>query len=202
MCDPLRCKAATPVHYLLSLTPAPPRTLHAPAVECSHSAELNPAAAANWRPARGNRLHRPSNSLISTAVQPASPRGHPNQPTSPKLDRANSVVSHTARPHGRAETPASMYGPATAGFLMPGRARHNSPARNLAGDQVRCCVHTRSPPAAAAKGVSQRLMSVCCAESTMSPDSQAPQQEAGNKDSVVPAVMLTPCCWHGVWEVC
>ena len=110
-----------------------------PAVECSHSAELNPAAAANWRPARAGRLNRPSNSLISTAVQPASPR-HPHQPVSPKLDRANSVVSHTAatRPHGRAGTPASMYGPAAAaGFLLPGRARHNSPARHLAGDQVR-----------------------------------------------------------------
>lgn len=109
-----------------------------PAVECSHSAELNPAAAANWRPARAGRVNRPSNSLISTAVQPASPRGHlHHQPVSPKLDRANSVVSHTAaRPHGRAGTPASMYGPGAAGFLLPGRARHNSPARHLAGDQV------------------------------------------------------------------
>lgn len=113
--------------------------MQCPAVECSHSAELHPAAAANWRPARAGRLHRPSNSLISTAVQPASPRGHPQQPVSPKLDRANSVVSHTARPHGRAGTPASMYGPAAAaaaGFLLPGRARHNSPARHLAAEQV------------------------------------------------------------------
>jgi hypothetical protein len=145
------CLACTP----LALPDLPTLCAACPAVECSHSAELNPAAAANWRPARGGRLHRPSNSLISTAVQPASPRGHPHQPVSPKLDRANSVVSHTARPHGRAGTPASMYGPAAAGFLLPGRARHNSPARNLAGDQVRLCVCWRSGHAVAAHGDSQ-----------------------------------------------
>ncbi|WIA14160.1 hypothetical protein OEZ85_002702 [Tetradesmus obliquus] len=108
-------------------------------VECSHSAEPNPAAAGHSRPSRG-RFHRPSNSLISTAVQPASPHGHAHQPqqqqqqqpVSPKLNRANSVVSHTApgaRQHGgRAGTPASVYGQ-TPGFLLPSRARQHSPAR-------------------------------------------------------------------------
>jgi hypothetical protein len=32
-----------------------------------------------------------------------------------------------------------MYGP-SVGFLLPGRVRHNSPARNLAGDPV--CIQT------------------------------------------------------------
>jgi hypothetical protein len=115
------------------------------AVECSHSADPNPAAPGHSRPSRG-RLHRPSNSLISTAVQPASPHGHAHQqqqqqqqPVSPKLNRANSVVSHTApgaRQHGgRAGTPASVYGQ-TPGFLLPNRARQHSPAR-LGAEQVR-----------------------------------------------------------------
>jgi hypothetical protein len=135
-----------------------PPNLSTHAVECSHSAEHHQAPAANWRPAHAARLHRPSNSLISTAVQPASPRGGhlQQQPVSPKLDRANSVVSHTpgggggggggrhAGGAGRAGTPASMLygaGGGGGGFLLPGRARHNSPARQLAGlQEVRAVV--------------------------------------------------------------
>lgn len=109
------------------------------AVECSHSADPNQAARGGFRPARGVRLPRPSNSLISTAVQPASPRGHAHQPVSPKLTRANSVVSHTApgaRAHGgRAGTPASVYGQGQ-GFLLPSRARQQSPAQGLPAEQV------------------------------------------------------------------
>lgn len=108
------------------------------AVECSHSAEPNQAAPGSMRP-RGGRLPRPSNSLISTAVQPASPHGHLQQPVSPKLNRANSVVSHTApggRPQsGRAGTPASVYGQGQ-GFLLPSRARQSSPVQQLAAEQV------------------------------------------------------------------
>lgn len=129
-CTVLRCCR----HSRTVLSAAPP--FLQPAVECSHSAEPNPAAPAHSRPSRG-RLPRPSNSLISTAVQPTSPHGHLHQqPVSPKLNRANSVVSHTApggRPHGRAGTPASVYG---QGFLLPGRARQLSPARQLAAEQV------------------------------------------------------------------
>jgi hypothetical protein len=126
---------------LLHICTLPP-VVAAP-VECSHSADPNPAAPGHSRPSRG-RFHRPSNSLISTAVQPASPHGHAHQqqqqqqPVSPKLNRANSVVSHTApgarQQGGRAGTPASVYGQ-TPGFLLPNRARQQSPAR-LGADQV------------------------------------------------------------------
>jgi len=111
------------------------------AVECSHSAELNPAAAGHsgGRAFRGH-LPRPSNSLISTAVQPTSPhQAEQQQAASPKLNRANSVVSHTApggRPQGRAGTPASVYGQAP-GFLLPSKAHHHSLARQLGADQAR-----------------------------------------------------------------
>eukprot|EP00878_Enallax_costatus_P003047 GHUV01003246.1.p1 GENE.GHUV01003246.1~~GHUV01003246.1.p1 ORF type:complete len:1830 (+),score=721.09 GHUV01003246.1:181-5670(+) len=105
-------------------------------VEYSHSAEPNQAAAGGVRPIRDGRL-RPSNSLMSTAVQPASP--HMRQPVSPRLNRANSVVSHTApggRQHGgRAGTPASAYGQGQ-GFLLPNRARQQSPVQPLGIEQV------------------------------------------------------------------
>lgn len=148
------------------------RTLRALAVECSHSAPNQSGAAR-----AGANLHRPSNSLISTAVQPASPRQqhlqqqqqqlapqqlgpaqlllqqHQQHHQSPKMGRANSVVSNTAqvgggggasgpagapRPQGRAATPGSMFG--GHGTLPRARTRHQSPAHGshqAGGEQVR-----------------------------------------------------------------
>jgi hypothetical protein len=122
-------------------------------------------------PSRGARAApvRPSNSLISTAVQPSSPRAQ-RGPPSPKVARANSVVSQTPyqrplpRTGGRAGTPGSVYGQggSVAGGLRP--IRGSSPAGSLAAaEQVRavrqavwpaasatCCCHgatLRSRPA-------------------------------------------------------
>ena len=112
------------------------------AVECSHSADPNPEGPQPERPLRGQPI-RPSNSLISTAVQPASPHAH-QQPPSPKFNRANSVVSHTAQAdgqrggHGRAGTPASGYGQGQSMLGHP-KARQPSPHGSHAGEQVRAC---------------------------------------------------------------
>jgi hypothetical protein len=155
--SPLRRARIAPFPYQ---APPPSRAfspIH-PAVECSHSAP-NPSAGRSG-PARGGgggggHVHRPSNSLISTAVQPASPRGqltHQQQAlpplqhllqqhahACPKIGRANSVVSQfgsvggaaggAPRPMARAATPASALGGGYASVPRSGRgARQQSPA--------------------------------------------------------------------------
>jgi hypothetical protein len=176
-----------------------------PAVECSHSAP-NASAGPSGLPRGGGQIHRPSNSLISTAVQPASPRAqqpqqaaqplphqvlqllqqHQQQPQpqqqqhhhhqSPKIGRANSVVSNSQtgggggsggghagapRPQGRAATPASLYG--GYGSLPRSRARQQSPAHgsHAGGEQVggecSACIH---PASSFAPGLACRLLIV------------------------------------------
>ncbi len=106
------------------------------------SQEQGATAAGPSRVARAAPV-RPSNSLISTAVQPSSPRAQ-RGPPSPKVARANSVVSQTPyqrplpRAGGRAGTPGSVYGQGGSVAGAPRPIRGSSPAGSLAAaEQVR-----------------------------------------------------------------